>query len=260
MASSRPAEEEALYLYCFTQPGLAAPTSPGVDEARPVKIHVCGGLAAVVSRVAVQDFTGELGESHLQDIAWLGPRACRHAAVVEQAMAAGPVYPLPFGTLFSGPAALDQAIEQGAADIAAVLRQVAGCQEWSVEGTLDRRQTVDCLLDEGLQSGRLSLPEGAGRRHLEEQKLRRALALEIDDWLDRRMEAIQQELAALSRAHRPRRLLDDKILHWAYLVPTGQTDDFSVAVNAVASRHQAFGLRLRLTGPWPPYTFCQPSP
>ena len=254
------APEEAVYLYCFTLPGLPPPIAAGLDADRPVGVHPCGGLAAVVGRVAVGDFTGELGEAHLQDIAWLGPRACRHAAVVEQAMAAGPVYPLPFGTLFSSIDALEQEAEKRADDIAAMLGHVADCQEWSVEGTLDSKQAVEHLLAEGLRSGRLSLPEAAGRRHLEEQKLRRMLASELNGWLARRMEAIQEALAAASRDMRPRRLLGEKVLHWAYLVPAGRAEDFGQAVAAQAGRHEAFGLRLRLTGPWPPYTFCQAPP
>lgn len=261
MEASFPRPGEAVYLYCFTLPGLPVPQGPGVDETRPVSVHHFGGLAAVVSPVALQDFTGEAGERNLQDIAWLGPRACRHAAVVVQAMAAGPVYPLAFGGLFSGLEALDLEIGKRRTDIAAVLRQVEGCQEWSVEGTLDRKQAIDRLLAEGLRAGRFSLPEATGRRHLEEQKLRRALVPEVDGWIGQHMAAIQQELAALSRDCRPRRLRDEIILHWACLVAVGQADDFGQAVNAIASGYGHHGLRLRLTGPWPPYSFCQtPKP
>lgn len=252
--------DEAVYLYCFTLPGLPAPAGPGVDEQRPILVHTHGGIAAVVAGVRVGDFTGEQGESHLRDIAWLGPRALRHAAVVEQAMAAGPVFPLPFGALFSGWVALDQAIEDRAAEITDSLRRVADCQEWSVEGTLDRQQAVTFLLKEGLQSGRFQLPEAAGRRHLEEQKLRRNLAAELNGWLEQRFLAMQQELAGLSRESRSRRLLEERILHWAYLVPAHQSEAFRRTVSAMTDLHAASGLRLRLTGPWPPYTFCQSAP
>jgi len=175
----------------------------GVDENFPVRLHAHGELAAVVSGVEVRDFTGDQGENNLRDIAWLGPRACRHAAVLAETMTMGPVYPLPFGTLFSGLAALEHTIEARAPEIAEGLRQVTGCQEWSVEGTLDRKQAIDYLLLEGLRSGRYGLPETAGRRHLEEQKLRRTLAAGLDEWLAHRTSAIQQELALMSRDSAP---------------------------------------------------------
>ncbi len=213
-----------------------------------------------MGEVDVRDYTGDLGEQHLQDIAWLGPRACRHAGVLDQAMATGPVFPLPFGTLFSGWSALEQAIEQRSAEITNTLRQVAGCQEWSVEGTLNHKQAVDFLLAEGLRSGLHRLPEAAGRRHLEEQKLRRTLAAQLEEWLDPRLADIHRALAALSRDSRPRRLLNDRVLHWAFLVPVNQIEAFRQTLDAITDSQTPTGLNLRLTGPWPAYTFCQSAP
>jgi len=250
---------EAVYLYCFTSAGLPPPQAPGV-AGDPRAVHPTAGLAAVVGRVALAEFVGEAGENHLQDIGWLGPRACRHAAVVEQAMAAGPVYPLPFGTLFSSLAALDQEAERRRAEIAAVLRQVEGCEEWSVEGTLDRKQAVEYQLEAGLRSGDYVLPESIGRRHLEEQKLRRAIASGLNAWLEPQLADIQQTLSATSRDWRPRRLRDETVLHWAYLVPVEHAAAFGQAVAALGERHERHGLRFRLSGPWPPYTFAQAAP
>jgi hypothetical protein len=44
------------------------------------------------------------------------------------------------------------------------------------------------------------------------------------------------------------------ILNAAYLVDTGRGEDFAAAVAALAGQHP--GLRLELTGPWPPYSFA----
>ena len=260
MSSTTPHSGQALYLYAFTWPGQPVPAGPGVDENQRIQIHTHGGIAALVGEVDVRDYTGDLGEQHLQDIAWLGPRACRHAAVLDQAMATGPVFPLPFGTLFSGWSALEQAIEQRAAEITNTLRRVADCQEWSVEGTLNHKQAVDFLLAEGLRSGLHRLPEAAGRRHLEEQKLRRTLAAQLEDWLDPRLADIHRALAALSRDSRPRRLLNDRVLHWAFLVPVNQIEAFRQTLDAITDSQTPTGLNLRLTGPWPAYTFCQSAP
>ena len=86
-AADQASAGKAVYVYCFSLPEISAPIGPGVDESRPIQVHTLGGLSAVVGWVALDDFTGESGEANLQDIAWLGPRACRHAVVVEQVMA-----------------------------------------------------------------------------------------------------------------------------------------------------------------------------
>ena len=251
---------EAVYVYCFSLPGLTTPLGPGVNEDRPLQVVNVSGLSAVVGWVALDDFTGETGEDHLQDIAWLGPRACRHAVVVEQVMADAPVFPLAFGTLFSSLSALGREIQRRASEVAAVLEQVAGCQEWSVEANLDRYHAIEYRLAEGLQTGQLTLPDAVGRRHLEEKKLRRQLALDLDEWVEERLESLQDELVLLARDFRNRRLTENKISHWAFLVPVDQVDAFRIKVDQIARQQEAYGLAFRLTGPWPPYTFCQSAP
>ena len=253
-----PLAGEAVYLYCFSQPGISVPqVITGVDEGRAIQALNLGGLSAVVSWVALVDFTGETGEANLQNIAWLGPRACRHAAVVEEVMARAPVFPLPFGTLFSSLLALEREIGRRHHEVAAALEHVTACQEWSIEVSLDRDRAIDRLLDEGLQSGRIKLPDAVGRRHLEEKKLCRQLASELDGWADERLASMQNRLKPIARDFRPRRFSENLICHWAYLVPSEQVELFRDLVGQFSTRQESYGLAFRLTGPWPPYTFCQ---
>jgi hypothetical protein len=65
--------------------------------------------------------------------------------------------------------------------------------------------------------------------------------------------------AAEARLHPPQapQLTGSKapmILNAAYLLDTGRGEDFAAAVAALAGQHP--GLRLELTGPWPPYSFA----
>ena len=69
------------------------------------------------------------------------------------------------------------------------------------------------------------------------------------------MESLQQELMPLARDFRTRRLTENKISHWAYLVPVGQVQSFRLKVDYIAAQQEAYGLAFRLSGPWPPYTF-----
>jgi hypothetical protein len=44
------------------------------------------------------------------------------------------------------------------------------------------------------------------------------------------------------------------ILNAAYLLDSAHGEDFAAAVAALAGQHP--GLRIELTGPWPPYSFA----
>ena len=245
----------ALYLYGFTFPGTVVPSVLGVDDEHILTDYNSSGLNAIISSVALVDFTGEAGENNLQNVAWLTPRACRHALVIDKLMEQGAVYPLSFGTLFSNVMALEQEMKSRANVVLAALHHVSGCQEWSLEATLDRKKAVDYLLVEGLQSGRFTLPEGTGHRHLEEQKLRRNLASELNDWLTQCLASIQDELRSLTHDFRSRRITDDKVLHTAYLLPIENVAAFQQQVSTISNRFDAYGFSFRVTGPWAPYSF-----
>ena len=248
---------QAIYLYGFTLPNSVAPPILGVDNQHPIGTHQCAGLNAVISSVPLSDFTGEIGETNVQNVAWLTPRACRHALVADRLMVQGPVYPLPFGTLFSSLIALEQEMQCRSVEVLDVLRHITGCQEWSLEATLDRKQAVDSLFAEGLHSGRFCLPEAAGRRHREEQKFRRNLAPELTDWLAQSLPTLQEELPPMMSDFRSRRLLDDKVLHWAYLLSEEKVAAFQQQVTNIADRYETYGFSFRVTGPWAAYSFCQ---
>ena len=92
----------AYYLYCLTPCACGVPASAiGVDGQPGVMVRDCGGIGAVFSQVELGEFCGESADAHLQDLAWLGPRVCRHEAVIEEIMSRVPVLPARFATLFT---------------------------------------------------------------------------------------------------------------------------------------------------------------
>lgn len=245
----------AIYVYGFTLPGLVVPSILGVDDEHALSEYTYLGLQAIISSVSINDFTGEAGEINLQNVAWLTPRVCRHALVIDKLMVQGSVCPLSFGTLFSNVSALAWEMKDNANAILAVIHHVSGCQEWSLEATLDRKQAVDVLLTEGLSSGRFVLPDGAGRRHLEEQKLRRNLDSELNSWLVACLTSLQKELYPLIHDNRSRRITDDKVLHSVYLVSVEKVSEFLQQLTYITSQYEVYGFSFRVTGPWAPYSF-----
>src|ERR1017187_3714049 len=131
--------ETAYYLYCLTPGGGDTPVSAiGVDGGRPVEVRACGEIAAALSEVELAEFCGESAEARLQDLAWLGPRICRHEAVIEELMSRAPVLPARFGTLFTSVDSLQQSVLAHAEGITDFFAQLGDQQEWAVKGLLDR--------------------------------------------------------------------------------------------------------------------------
>src|ERR1035438_8936614 len=131
--------ETAYYLYCLTPGGCGIPSSgAGVDGQHPVSVRDCGGIGAVLSEVELAEFCGETAEARLQDLAWLGPRVCRHESVIEERMRRAPVLPARWATLFTSFEGLQQSVLARREPITGFFAQLGDQQEWAVKGLLDR--------------------------------------------------------------------------------------------------------------------------
>jgi hypothetical protein len=250
-----PDSTQAIYLYGFVPSNRIAPAMQGVDDTHSLELHACDGLIAVVSLVLLVDFESIDTEDNTQYLAWLTPRACRHSAVIDKVMEQGAIYPLSFGTLFSSVNALEQVMMQRSNDVSAALQHIADCQEWSLEVTVDRNQAVENLLGEELSSGRISLPEASGRRHLEEKKLRRNLHAGLSDWMESTLVAIYERIEPMTRDACQRKPSDQKVMHWAFLIREDAVASFLPHIDQITTDYQPFGFNFRLTGPWAAYSF-----
>ena len=251
--------KNALYVYGFTLNEPVDLNILGIDDSHPVYHFTHSGFNAIISDVLLADFTGEKGDANLQNVAWLTPKICRHALIIDMVMKQGTVYPLPFGTLFSNLSALKQKMHHSASAIQETLHHVSNCEEWAIEATLDHKKNIDALLADSLKSGRFDLPKAAGRRHLEEQKIRKILATELIMWLDSTIITLQKKLKPVIHDVRPRQLGNDKVINFAYLVKIDEKLAFEQRIKSFEHDYENYGLTFRMTGPWPPYTFSQLS-
>jgi hypothetical protein len=275
-----------LYVYGFVSAGAAAGAagvpgpeaavcpgrlSGGIEENHAPFFQCAGRVAAVVSHVAQAEFCGPAGEANLQDLAWLAPRACRHQAVLEQAMRRGPVWPARFGTLFSGPASLAAFLRKQEAVIAPFLHRVAGLEEWAVKGFFDQARAEADWLARHRTPGTDPASVAPGAAYLREQRLRAQARQALDDWLAGICENLLQEMSPLASEIVPRRILaagdspaaPELVLNWALLLAPAAAGDFQARIRRANAEHNPAGLAFEVTGPWPPYSFCpalEPGP
>ena len=250
----------AYYLYCLTPGGCCAPASAlAVDERHAVLVRACGEIGAVFSEVELDDFRGETADARLQDLAWLGPRVCRHEAVVEEVMSQAPVLPARFATLFTSLDSLERSVLAHQEAIAGFFAQLGGQREWAVKGLLDRPGAL-----EKLASPVQPVDTSPGARYFEEKRIQ--VQLERDFHL-RLKEFCQRAAAALASqagGFRERKALAslaegtgaEAVLNWAFLLSPRALEDFRARLDRLNGGQAFPGLLLTLTGPWPPYSFA----
>jgi len=253
--------EIAYYLYCLTPSasGVQVPAI-GVDGQRPVSVHSCGPIGAVLGEVELGEFCGESAEARLADLAWLGPRACRHAAVIEEVMRQTPVLPARFATLFTSVDSLKQSIFEHREAIAGFFARLGDKQEWAVKGLLDRAGSL-----RELGAAEVPAPSAApGARYFQEMRIKAQLEKDFNLRLKEFCRRAAAALGAHPGVFRERKVLTpvtdaedaEVVLNWAFLVSLAAFDDFQIRLERLNGGEAFPGLRLALSGPWPPYSFA----
>jgi hypothetical protein len=257
---------QGLYLYCFARPLSEPPEVVGIDGRQYVNALTINDVTAIWSPVPLDAFAGLTGEANLRDSSWVVPRACQHERVVEAVMRRSPVLPVRFGAVFSTPGALEERLAKWATVISRFLDDVAGKEEWSVKGFADPDRVGKWLTASvpALAELQRQTPSSAGAQYFHDKRLRVAVQDALGVWrgavaieIAKSLSDYVDEVRALSSW-----LRDDskgppqQMLSCAVLVPKERVAGLRTCVNGVEERYADPGVKLEVSGPWPPYSFC----
>ena len=243
---------------------VAVPNTPlaqirGVG-GREVRTIEAAGLTAVAEDVGLAEFGEESLRRNLEDLEWLEATARAHHRVIDAVALQGPLVPMRLATIYSGDAQIAAMLSERGADFRAALGRMNGRQEWGVKAYANRQpETSD---DSAVTPGPPGPGTGAGAAYLRRRRDQLSAQKDARRETLASAEMIHAELsryAAETRLHPPQapQLTGNKepmILNAAYLLDSARHEDFAGAVTALAGQHP--GLRLELTGPWPPYSFA----
>lgn len=255
-----------IYLFCLIPADpLPKIEGKGIDGEYPLFIEAIGNVAAVLSEVNLEDFSGPEVREKMEALEWVAPRALRHEEVVLAALEQGQVLPVRFGTVFSSLAAAAEPLRQRQDVLEKYFRDTAGKQEWTIKGYVNRpqaraRMTADRLAAEKEQLVGLS----PGKRYFLEQKIKGAVDKDVTIWLkemERDLLRIASETSVeISKCRLQSRDVtgrnEEMFFHSALLIPDGSTTLFHGITNEWNKCHEAQGLQIENSGPWPPYHFA----
>lgn len=263
---SRPAEKPASqvgsellsgwYVYGLTWDAVARDLDlpGGVDEA-PVEVVAVGEIAAVVSPMASTRSWG-IGADGDVDLDLLAPRARRHEWVLEQMLEKGAVLPLRFGVLYPSLEPLRQVLTERAAAFGDALRHLENHYEWGLTISAEEAGAPRPL-------NAVPAADSGGRDYLARRRADRIAEGERSRDTARVAACVHDALLELSddaRVHpaaRPPRGDGKVVLRASYLVSAAVADAFRAAAEqALSAAPPHLRLTGELTGPWPPYHFC----
>jgi hypothetical protein len=266
-ASGSIVQEKGVYLYCFARAKtVQGIKSAGIDDSRRVSALRVNGIAAVFSPISLGEFVGDAARRHLEDPAWVLPRACRHEWVVEEVMGRSPVLPVRFGSIFTSTRLLGELLETKSWEISLFLDLLSDKEEWSVKCFADLDESRDWLLrsDPELMEKRRHAPSFPGALYWHE----RHLSLQADKKARQGWRAAAEQVGKGLKDHaqkncplrlQPRNVSDRKeemIYNCAFLLGRDSVTNFQAHVESADAACRGQGITVELSGPWPPYSFC----
>lgn len=262
-------KDSTIYAYCLTLTPPATRGLIGVDGRVAVYSLSAGEVAAVVSRVSKEEFSEQLLEGKVRDLAWLAEKVRLHETVVEEVMAQTTVLPLRLMTLFSAEDRLLEALRPHQNSLKAFLEETQDKAEWAVKVYLDTNQAMNCLLSDS--PVRLSSrpkpeadqepPQAPGEIYLFQKHLQKRAREELAEARARLCQELYHGLADLSASSKRLKPTDKDgedtmVFNAAFLVSRDGLEAFHREVDRLAGDYHKRGFLLHLSGPWPPYNFC----
>jgi hypothetical protein len=259
------------YVYCIVESAAAAElpveSLPAAIEENAKLEWISGNtLAALTSQVPRATYSEENLAEHLTDATWTAIRAMRHETVVEYIAKRATVIPLRFGTIYLERSGVEQMLTGKSTELESITDQLRGREEWGVNVFVDRAvllssiTLVSPVLRDLVQRAEQAPP---GQSYLMQKKIETLKVDEARMAVNRIVEQIEERLKESSDDARRLRILKVETTEhgelkakFAFLINRTEFDEFKDAAEILAQEHQAAGVRLELTGPWPAYNFC----
>ncbi|MCG6494198.1 GvpL/GvpF family gas vesicle protein [Kitasatospora sp. A2-31] len=249
---------DATWLYAVAPGDVAVPTGLTGVAGEPPHTVTVPGLAAVVGAVPRADFDEEPLRARLGDASWLESAVLRHHHVVEVLSSTSPALPARFATLHRDDRRTAAVLREHRDELLGALRRIAGRAEWGVKAHLGTTEAPEEPAVGGADQerpGTAYLLRRRDRRRTREAELQRGYE---DAEVVHRVLAASAD-GAVSHPPQPAEASAGRgpaLLNGAYLVDRERQAAFEAALEDCAERFP--GLRLELSGPWPPYSFAGP--
>ncbi|MEW6573636.1 MAG: GvpL/GvpF family gas vesicle protein [Bacillota bacterium] len=251
-----------LYALCYKDavPDPSSSWPPGVNPDEKLSYISSGSLTALVQEVDLSEFdTGALAQN-LQRTDWLEAKVRAHDEIIRRLFEeVDAVVPVRFCTVFKTGEGVKSALDRWSKTILADLERLRGAAEWGIKVYANEKKCLETAEQASGESRKLS----SGIEYLRRKQRQEKLARQVREWIREQVNDCHQTLIRLSRGYRvnPCEGNDDDermALNSVYLVDRSRKQEWLEELERFASRWAGSGLRLVVSGPWPPYSFVTP--
>ena len=270
-----PEDPLGYYVYAIldaaaAQPDKATELPPleGIDPAYPVYIVPHMGLRAAVSQVWLSEFGDEALKERLEDLDWVEAHVRRHQTIIETLMRQAVLIPLRFCTIYRNEARVRDMIAQEHEALTGALARLRGRQEWGIKAFCAEEVLTQKVAEtsQKVQQFKADIAKrSSGAAYFARKKVDELIEQEVERLRDEYAQLSHDRLAKLAVETRINSLQrkestgrqEEMVMNAAYLVAETSWEAFRAELSALEAEYGGLGIVYELTGPWPPYNFCQ---
>jgi hypothetical protein len=240
------AADSGKYVYCIIQ--TAEPLRFG-----PIGI---GSEAAEVRTVHYKDIAAVVSDTPLEVYDPTRENVLAHERVNEAVMREFTVLPMSFSTVFRTAGDVVELLRTAYDAFRDVLVKMHDKVELGVKVLWEPEIVIRDIErdDENLRLLRQEISSQRGSTYFARMQYGRMVDAALEDYVERYVGAIVNELRPVSTASRSNKPIGEKmIMNAAFLVTREQENAFDAKVKEIGARYES--LTFKYTGPWPPYNF-----
>ncbi len=245
VAKPHSASEDALYLYGISTPSRARVEihSEAVDGRSGIEAHRIEGFDCWTSRVDRREYAEHLAEN-MENLEWLATVGVRHQRAVAELASKLEILPARFGTVFLSERSLSEHITRGKKTFSAVLKKIAGSDEWGVK--VFRHALPNAAIPTEARSGTDYLKKKA-QSVMPRSKQEDPEFLAFVDGL--KGASVEMSSGGKASTGQP-----NLVWHASFLVRRKEQKKFDTVLRKFTAS-LSDGYRVECSGPWPPYSF-----
>lgn len=261
-------EKQGIYAYGV----VSTPSSKlKIDEVLLISFK---DLAIVAKSVSVKDFQKKIKKA-LESPEQMKEVLLNHQQVLEQLMKKTTVVPFQFGTILKSKKGAEGMLKSSYVKFKRLLGKLKDKQEWGLRLFIDKQSLISRELEirkkfkkrltkkgKSLAKSEKSVRQGAGTAYLlgqkmaqeAEEKTEERLAL-LSDQVYKQLGKVAFEAKITSSAQRFSEKGEALVSVFAFLLTEGKIKKFQNQVEQLQIKYQPWGLRLKVSGPWPAFNF-----
>jgi predicted RNase H-related nuclease YkuK (DUF458 family) len=260
-------ETEGILVYCIAEKfDESLGEIAGMDGVHHLYAVSENGLFAIASYVGLDEYGEESMAEKGEDIDWLKEKAQIFMDIILKINNTTGIIPMKFLTIFTTVERVRAIIDDNLEQFKKNFEKIKNREELSVKVYCDSSQYKEKNMGEAISAFEKTLvgkPKGAA--FFLKKKFETELGDKIQDKICSTANGFAEGLAKYAADMKSNNVLAKEItgiripmiLNCAFLVDASDEDGFFDAVEKLRREYADSGFDIELSGPWPPYSFCE---